>query len=732
GIAAITGKVSGFVVLDLDAKHSRSSEELRKKGFNIPSTTCARSGGGGEHHLFKYPNQRFKNRTGDFLDEGVDFKTDGGYIIVAPSIHESGKAYEWMVPPEEGTAEMPEWLIEKLHEAENRKTDWRTLLTHDVSEGMRHTVAISIAGGLLYATDPDQWDTVAWSRLQKWNNEHCKPPLTEKELRTSYESIAATEQKKRDDLPELEEKSPQKMELMKLVTSNPNIELFRDNYGNGHAWAVVDGHKEVMVCKGLRFKQWLTHSYLERYGNVADPGSLNAAIHTIDSMAVFRGKEYKLHNRVAKIGDVIWLDLADERNRAIKITNAGWNIVDEPPILFRRHTHQKEQIEPQRGGDIKKLFEFITVSDPDQQLLLLVYLVSCFIPDFPHALLYIHGQHGSSKSTLCRILRRLVDPSKTEVLHMPKEERELKLQLSRHHLVFYENVDGISTAISTVLCIGVTGGSSSERLYFTNGEDFIFDFQLNIGINGINISAVKPDLLDRCLLFELEPVEEYQRRDEKEIFKGFEVERPKILGAILDVVAKALTIYPGVKIIAKPRMADFALWGVAIAEALGHTREQFLNAYSVKISEQSEEALAESVEAAALIIFMADKTVWEGTARQLLNELSFVDVERGVDSQHQRISTQQLPKQPQVLIRQLNEMKPNLRKIGIEISRRRENGTRMIAIRKIDKNTDQIVNTDQEDWKQDMDLQAMDDNDDIDDVSPTSTEEPIPPQELPF
>lgn len=485
----------------------------------------------------------------------------------------------------------------------------------------------------------------------------------------------------------LDEKQAQKMELMQLVTSNSEIELFRDNYGNGHARVVVDEHKEIIACKGTRFRQWLNHRYLEKFGNIADPSALAAAINAIESTAIFKGKEYKLYNRLAKVGDTVWLDLADARNRAVRITPTGWDIVDEPPILFRRHAHQKEQVEPERGGDINKLFDFINVTEADQKLLLLVYLVSCFIPDFPHALLYIHGQQGSSKSTLCKILRRLVDPSRIEVLHMPKDERELKLQLFRHHLIFYDNVDKISDAISAVLCIGVTGGSSSERLYFTNGEDFLFDFQLNISLNGINISAVKPDLLERSLLFGLNPVEENKRRDEAEIYAGFEAERPKILGAILDTVVKALAIRPGVNLVKKPRMADFAIWGIAISEALGHTKELFLEVYGAKIREQSEEALVESVEATALLVFMKDKTIWKGTAQELLNEFIFLDFENGDDDQHQRVNAQQLPKQPQILMRELNTLKPNLLKIGIKIDSDRENGIRIVTIIKVDKIT---------------------------------------------
>ncbi len=92
--ALVTGKVSGIVALDIDKKHGRTSKE-----FQIPPTTCAKSGNGGEHFFFKYPNHKIGSGTAIF-GEGVDFRGDGGYILLDPSVNETGGAYEWIVPIE--------------------------------------------------------------------------------------------------------------------------------------------------------------------------------------------------------------------------------------------------------------------------------------------------------------------------------------------------------------------------------------------------------------------------------------------------------------------------------------------------------------------------------------------------------------------------------------------------------------------------------------------------------
>ena len=86
--ALVTGKVSGVVALDIDKKYDRTSKE-----FQIPPTACAKSGSGGEHFFFKYPKHNIGNGTA-ISGEGVDFRGDGGYILLDPSVNENGGVYE--------------------------------------------------------------------------------------------------------------------------------------------------------------------------------------------------------------------------------------------------------------------------------------------------------------------------------------------------------------------------------------------------------------------------------------------------------------------------------------------------------------------------------------------------------------------------------------------------------------------------------------------------------------
>jgi hypothetical protein len=111
GIA--TGETSGFVVLDVDPRNGGDDTlaELEKKYGKLPDTACAITGGGGQHFLFTYTGQRVKSP-----GKGLDVKSNGGLIVVAPSMHQSGNVYQWegIADPLEGAAIVapPLWIID--------------------------------------------------------------------------------------------------------------------------------------------------------------------------------------------------------------------------------------------------------------------------------------------------------------------------------------------------------------------------------------------------------------------------------------------------------------------------------------------------------------------------------------------------------------------------------------------------------------------------------------------
>lgn len=95
-IGVRTGKVSGFIALDVDKRNGgfESLRELEKEHGPLPDGPQVKTGGGGLHKLFKCPSKLLKSRTG--IMPGMDIKAEGGYIVIPPSLHASGKRYSWV------------------------------------------------------------------------------------------------------------------------------------------------------------------------------------------------------------------------------------------------------------------------------------------------------------------------------------------------------------------------------------------------------------------------------------------------------------------------------------------------------------------------------------------------------------------------------------------------------------------------------------------------------------
>jgi len=95
-IAVRTGESSGIIALDIDPVKGGDGSllNLRDRLGDLPETLCQTTGSGGVHYIFRHPGYEVGCRTD--IVKGVDFRGDGGYIVVPPSMHISGLRYKWI------------------------------------------------------------------------------------------------------------------------------------------------------------------------------------------------------------------------------------------------------------------------------------------------------------------------------------------------------------------------------------------------------------------------------------------------------------------------------------------------------------------------------------------------------------------------------------------------------------------------------------------------------------
>jgi hypothetical protein len=192
-IAVVTGALSGLVVLDIDPGHggADSLAELEGRHGPLPDSVEAITGGGGRHLYFRHPGAVVHNRAG--LAPGIDVRGDGGMVVAPPSVHPSGRTYEWKASHLPGTrppAVLPAWLLAELRPDAIARGHpvgyWRELVRDGVPEGRRNNTVASLTGHLLWhGVDAD----VAKELLCCWNRLRCRPPLADEEVARTVDSI---------------------------------------------------------------------------------------------------------------------------------------------------------------------------------------------------------------------------------------------------------------------------------------------------------------------------------------------------------------------------------------------------------------------------------------------------------------------------------------------------------------------------------------------------------------
>ena len=189
-----TGKESGIFVLDIDPKSGGpySLEELEETYGKLPGTLKQRTGSNGEHRIFSYPDVRIKNSV-SAIGSGLDIRSDGGYIVAAPSIHASGNSYEWhgVNTPVKSA---PDWLIAVILIAEKEQARPKEqnsvpiiipVRGEIIKEGEgRNNFVFRRASGLVNSFSQQE----VRRRAEAINMSRCVPPLDEKELSKLLES----------------------------------------------------------------------------------------------------------------------------------------------------------------------------------------------------------------------------------------------------------------------------------------------------------------------------------------------------------------------------------------------------------------------------------------------------------------------------------------------------------------------------------------------------------------
>jgi hypothetical protein len=473
-------------------------------------------------------------------------------------------------------------------------------------------------------------------------------------------------------------------------------ELFHAPDGTAFATIPVADHLETWSVRSKGFRKWLAREYFNETASAPNSDAIQSALNVIEARAHFDSVERAVYMRVGAHEGKIYLDLVDKCWRAVEISADGWRIVERTPIPFRRSAGMRALPEPVRGGKIDELQPFLNIGGESKGgkskdfVLTVSFILAAFRERGPYPVLCLAGEHGSAKSTFTAISRRLIDPNSAPLRALPREDRDLFIAANNAHLLAFDNVSRMPDWISDTLCRLATGGGFATRQLYSDQDEALFDAMRPVILNGIEDIVIRPDLADRSIFLNLKNIPEDKCKAELEFWPDFEAAHPRILGALLDGVARGLRELPNTRLAKMPRMADFALWATACEGAFWEAGT-FMDAYGQNREDAVGAVIEADMIASAVQKFMderpdlmeqpdADGTQWAGTSTDLLGALKRVVGEA-------KTRSKEWPATPRALASRVRRAAATLRKVGIEITFDRTAGgkrTRVITITSTD------------------------------------------------
>ena len=148
------------------------------------TTRKARSPTGGERCYFKSPGCKIGNRGG--FAHGIDFRGDGGYIVVAPSQRSEG-VYAWT--NDSDIAPCPEWLLNLIETKKSVEVKATASDADKIVAGGRNTYLASLAGSM---RNKGAVPEAIHAALIAQNQTKCGPPCRMKRWQPSPTAFQST------------------------------------------------------------------------------------------------------------------------------------------------------------------------------------------------------------------------------------------------------------------------------------------------------------------------------------------------------------------------------------------------------------------------------------------------------------------------------------------------------------------------------------------------------------
>jgi hypothetical protein len=424
-----------------------------------------------------------------------------------------------------------------------------------------------------------------------------------------------------------------------------DCELFHDPEGECYAsfCARHDGgrsHRETHKLKSSGFRLWLVHAYYRNTSGAPNSNAMSTALSTLEARARYDGPERTVFVRTAACDDKIYIDLCDNRWRAIEVDASGWRVVNEPCVRFRRSPGMLALPEPEHGDPkdgLVKLRALLRIRDEDEFVIVVSCLLAALRGRGPFPVVIFTGEPGATKTTTVKALRSLIDPNSSPVRSPPRAPQDIYVAANAGYVLCFNNLSNLQDWLSDAFCVVTEGSGHSQRALYTDKDESLLFACVPLFLTAVTNIIVQGDLMQRTVFAALAPVPNDERMADEDFHAVLANERPAILGALLSGLSVGLRRLPTLKPSSLPRMATFAKWAMACETAFW-PEGTFSADYQGNVATAVDDVIDSDKAVSTLCTFMVSRGRWEGTATNLLEALvafvkqSLRDVEGELDT----------------------------------------------------------------------------------------------------
>jgi hypothetical protein len=548
-IGIAMGQPSGVWALDID--DLEELEKLEAIHGKLPLTPVQKTGSGGRHYLFQWSDKLPLANWVKVQGSPIDIRTTGGYIVAAPSLHQSGQRYTWLVDPfTTPVAEAPEWLMEWILTHSQRPSPKKALSSSPtnmtavnryappldrakvIERARKYVEKIPDAVEGQAGSNPTFWAArallygfdLAWEEaypILRQYSDRCLPPWSEKELRHKCEEAISVQFDKprgwllQEDRSRAIQAAPgNRTSESGERTNKPN---YLDNFivmGEGENQAECGLAAEV-VARAL----WnQTDQWPRRVGSSLFADSPEGPIWLADTASLFAWIQRQYPGN--GLSAIRW------KNQGKDITNKSefhaflrqcsivYQAVEshphEPPIADHFYSHPSYELG--NGQALHKVIDYFTPLTAEDRQLILAFVLTLFWggPYGARPAFLFTGPDGDEglgrgigKTTIARHCSRLVggtfDIRPTDDWNDVMKRLLTDTVCSTQRVILVDNVKTHRFSWADVEALITAERINGRKLYAGDGSR-PNTFVVAITLNGASLSK---DLAQRCVIVKL-------------------------------------------------------------------------------------------------------------------------------------------------------------------------------------------------------------------------------------